>query len=302
MKTAPIVLFVYNRLEHTKQTLQALKANALAVDSDLFIYSDGPRSEAEITNIQEVRKYIKSVKGFNSVTVVERNKNYGLANSIIDGVTNICNRYGKVIVLEDDIVTSPYFLDYMNNALEVYKDEAQVASIHGYTYPTTNTLPESFFIRGADCWGWATWQRAWEFFETDGKKLLKSLQDQNLIDRFDFNHTYPFSRMLEDQIKGKNNSWAIRWHATCFIKNFLTLYPGQSLIQNIGFDNSGTHCSNTDIYNQTVSIKPIKLQKLKIVENEFARKEFESFFREKNKITLRRRLKSLAFKIKRYFC
>jgi len=300
LKTAPIVLFVYNRLEHTKQTLQALKANALAVDSDLFIYSDGPRSEAEITNIQEVRKYIKSVKGFNSVTVVERNKNYGLANSIIDGVTNICNRYGKVIVLEDDIVTSPYFLDYMNNALEVYKDEAQVASIHGYTYPTTNALPESFFIRGADCWGWATWQRAWEHFETDGKKLLKSLQDQNLIDRFDFNHTYPFSRMLEDQIKGKNNSWAIRWHATCFIKNFLTLYPGQSLIQNIGFDNSGTHCSNTDIYNQTVSIKPIKLQKLKIVENEFARKEFESFFREKNKITLRRRLKSLALKIKRY--
>ena len=159
-------------------------------------------------HIQE-NEYIKNINGFKRVTIIEREKNWGLANSIIDGVTKIVNEYGKIIVLEDDLVTSPYFLKFMNEALEIYNDEPNVASIHGYIYPIVN-LPETFFIKGADCWGWATWKEKWSIFEADGKKLLDELQNRKLQNEADFNGSYGFTQMLKDQIDGKNNSWAVR--------------------------------------------------------------------------------------------
>ena len=152
MILAPITLFTYNRLWHTQQTIEALRNNELADVSELFLFSDGPKSEADREKVQSVREYLKSVTGFKKVAVVERDRNLGLAQSIISGVTEFVNKYGRVIVLEDDMLTSPFFLRFMNDALEFYKDEEKVISIHGYMYPVKAELPETFFLKGADCW------------------------------------------------------------------------------------------------------------------------------------------------------
>ncbi len=279
MILAPIVLFVYNRPWHVPQIVEALQKNELAESSELFIFSDGPRSEKDRKKVSEVREYCKTISGFKSVTLIEREQNLGLANSIITGVTDIINRYGRIIVLEDDMVTSPYFLKFMNEALEFYADEEKVSSIHGYIYPVKAQLPETFFLRGADCWGWATWKRGWNLFETDGSKLLYELKENNLLRKFDLNGTYPYARMLKDQTKGKNHSWAIRWHASLFLKEKLTLYPGMSLIHNTGNDESGTHCSATDIFNTAIAKRPIRIEHIPIIENESALKIFEDYFK-----------------------
>ena len=248
MNLAPIVLFVYNRLDLTKQTVEALQKNELANKSELFIFSDAAKTENIQFKVNRIREYIKKISGFKKVIIFERKENWGLANSVIDGVTKIVNKYGKIIVLEDDLVTSPYFLSFMNKALELYKDEAKIASIHGYIYPIKN-LPETFFIKGADCWGWATWKDKWSIFESDGKKLLDEIKKKNLEREIDFNGSYGYTKMLKDQIKGKNNSWAVRWYISVFLKDMITLYPGQSYVQNIGFDSDATHCkSKTDLF------------------------------------------------------
>lgn len=273
---APIALFTYNRPWHTRQTVEALIKNELASESELFIYSDAPKNENAVAKVAEVREYLRTIDGFKSVTIIERDKNWGLANSIIDGVTNIVNQYGKIIVLEDDLVTSPYFLRFMNEALEMYKDEPKVASIHGYIYPIDG-LPETFFIRGADCWGWATWADKWTIFEPDGQKLLDELQARKLQKEADFGGSYGFTQMLKDQIKGKNNSWAVRWYMSAFLKDMLTLYPGQSHVQNIGFDSEGTHCkSETNDFDVTLNDKFL-INKIETVENPEARKKIENF-------------------------
>ncbi len=269
MNLAPIVLFVYNRLEHTSRTVFALQKNILASESDLIIFSDAAKNEMGMDKVKEVRNYLKTISGFKSVRIVERPENFGLAKSIITGVTEIINQYGKIIVLEDDMVTSKYFLQYVNNALNLYEKEDQVISIHSYIYPVKVKLPETYFLKGADCWGWATWKRGWDLFEGDGQKLLNELKKRKLTKEFDFNSSYPYTKMLKDQIAGHNNSWAIRWYASAFLKNKLTLYPRESLIYNSGFDGSGTHCkieSNSNKTDQVENIK-IELKKIEIKEN-----------------------------------
>jgi hypothetical protein len=276
---APITLFVYNRLNHTRQTVEALLRNELAAESEFFVFSDGPRSETDREKVLAVRSYLKTINSFKKVAVIERDKNFGLAESIIAGVTEIVNRYGRIIVLEDDMVTSPYFLKYMNDALEIYKDEEKVISIHGYIYPVRDKLPETFFLRGADCWGWATWKRGWDLFDPDGRKLLEQLQKRNLTRTFDFESAYGYTKMLKNQVQGKNNSWAIRWYASAFLKDKLTLYPGRSLVLNIGNDASGTHCDATDIFDTYISEKKITIAKIPIIEDDGARKAVSRYLR-----------------------
>jgi len=277
MNLAPIVLFVYNRLDLTKQTVEALQKNELANKSELFIFSDAAKTENIQFKVNRIREYIKKISGFKKVIIFERKENWGLANSVIDGVTKIVNKYGKIIVLEDDLVTSPYFLSFMNKALELYKDEAKIASIHGYIYPIKN-LPETFFIKGADCWGWATWKDKWSIFESDGKKLLDEIKKKNLEREIDFNGSYGYTKMLKDQIKGKNNSWAVRWYISVFLKDMITLYPGQSYVQNIGFDSDATHCkSKTDLFKINLN-NQFKLLKINPNENFICRKKIENFF------------------------
>jgi len=276
MNLAPIVLFVYNRPWHTRQTVEALQKNELATESELFIYSDAPKNEDAQEKVKEVREYIKTIDGFKKVTIIEREKNWGLANSIIDGVTKIVNEYGKIIVLEDDLVTSKYFLKFMNESLEMYHDDKRVASIHGYIFPIEN-LPETFFIKGSDCWGWATWKDRWDIFKPDGQKLLDELKSKKLQKEADFNGSYGFTKMLKDQINGKNNSWAVRWYMSAFLREMLTLYPGQSYIQNIGFGSEGTHCtSSTNVFDVCLNDKMF-LDKIDIEEDLESRKKMELF-------------------------
>lgn len=284
LSIAPIALFVYRRTSLTRQTVEALQQNVLADRSDLIIFSDGPKNAKAIKSVQEVRKYINSIDGFKTVTVIERETNLGLASSIINGVTGVCNEYGRVIVLEDDLITSPYFLLYMNQALDIYKDEHQVISIHGYMYPVSTKLPETFFIKGADCWSWATWKRGWILFENDGQKLLKEISDKSLENEFNFNNSYDYIKMLRNQINGKNDSWAIRWYASAFLRDKLTLYPGVSLVKNIGIGNSASHGSTflpppQYIYDSALATKPVDVKLMPIEESKPSRKAIEEFFR-----------------------
>lgn len=281
MSLAPIAIFTYNRPWHTRQTVEALQKNEFAHDSDLFVFSDGAKSESAQQAVAEVRKYIHQIDRFKSVTIIEREKNLGLANSIISGVTQLCSEYGRVIVIEDDLVTSPFFLKFMNEGLQRYELEKQVISIHGYVYPVRTQLPETFFLKGADCWGWATWQRGWQLFEADGQKLLDELKQKNLDRTFDFDGTYGYTKMLQGQILGENNSWAVRWYASAFLRNKLTLYPGRSLVHNIGNDGGGTHCGVSNTFDTQVANRPILVANIPIEESIFVRQEIISFFRKK---------------------
>jgi hypothetical protein len=245
---APIVLFAYNRPGHTRQSIEALQQNDLATESDLIIFSDAARNAQASTAVQAVRSYLKTIDGFKSVTIVERSENLGLADSVIDGVTMVCERFGRVIVLEDDLVTSPHFLRYMNDALRFYADDDRVISIHGYIYPVLEPLPPAFFLRGADCWGWATWKRGWDLFDADAKKLYAAIKAGGESKVFDFDAAYGYTDMLKRQVEGQINSWAIRWYASAFLADKLTLYPGVSMVRNIGNDNSGTHSRDTEIF------------------------------------------------------
>jgi len=275
---APIVLFVYNRPRHARLTVEALQKNRLASESELYVYADGPRGESDRQQVEEVRDYLGGVDGFARVTMIKREHNMGLANSIISGVSDILDRYNRVIVLEDDMVTSPHFLRYMNGALELYEHEEWVISVHGYVYPAQESLPETFFLKGADCWGWGTWKRGWNQFEPDGAKLYRELKDRRLEQRFDLNGSYDYTQMLKDQISGKNDSWAIRWYASALLNDRLTLYPGRSLVQNIGTDKSGVHCVATNDYLTKITLEPIHLERLWPEENGAALTILQRYF------------------------
>ena len=287
---APIVVFTYNRPEHTQRTLNALLINPLANESDIIIYSDSARTANHNKAVDEVRSYLSELTGFRSIKVIHRDKNFGLAESIIQGVTEVLQQSEKVIVLEDDMVVSPYFLEYMNEALEQFVDDDRVISVHGYVYPVDIELPEAFFLPGADCWGWATWRRGWALFNSDGQYLLDELVRRHLIQEFDYNGAYPFLNMLKDQIKGKNDSWAIRWHASAFLANKLTLYPGRSLVNNIGNDSSGTHCGDSNSMDAKLSETKINLNNIVVEPSQVGREAFEIFFRQSQKRLLHRLL------------
>lgn len=277
---APIGLFVYNRPEHALRTLASLRANHLADQSDLIVFSDAPKPGEPGDNVREMRALIRQVQGFKSVTVVEREANYGLARSITDGVTAVVNKHGRVIVLEDDMVTSPFFLQYMNDALARFADDDRVVSIHGYTYPVAERLPEAFFLPGADCWGWATWRRGWACFNGNARHLLAELRRRNLARAFDYNGAYPYTRMLERKVEGKNDSWAICWYASAFLEGKLTLYPGRSLVHNIGNDSSGTHSGTSPELDAALSAVPIDLAGVAVEPCQECRQAFEHFFRQ----------------------
>lgn len=276
---APIAVFAFNRPNHLARTLEALAACPEAWQTSITLYCDGSRRSSDDAAVAAVRGVAQATTGFASLTVAPSERNLGLAASIIRGVGAQLAVSDRVIVVEDDLVVSPHFLRFMNRGLDLYADEPRVASIHGYTYPTGEVLPETFFQRGADCWGWATWARGWRHFEVDGSRLLARLRQRRLTRRFDFDGRYPYTRMLKDQIAGRNSSWAIRWHAACFLDDLLTLYPGRTLVENIGNDSSGTHFGTTDIYTGTATDRPVELQPIAIEESQPAREAFKRFHR-----------------------
>ena len=277
---APILLFVYNRPAHTRRLVESLLRNAEAAGSSLFIYSDAPRDESVRPAVDEVRRYVRSIRGFDRVEVVERTENWGLSRSIIDGVSTALQRFDRVIVLEDDLVLSPYFLRFMNEALETYKDEPRVGHIQACDFTQDPSLPDTFLIKWTGSWGWATWRRAWKHFNPDGQALLDELERRRLTRTFDFDGAYRYTRMLRRQVEGKNNSWAIRWNASLFLADILSLNVGRSLVQNTGFDGSGTHCGGGGLYASTLWMKPLPVVRISpAVENPAARHAIARYYR-----------------------
>lgn len=240
---APVALFVFARPDHTRRTLESLAANALADQSDLIVYSDAARDESEIERVQAVRGLVRAVRGFRSVTVIERETNYGLARNIIEGVTEVCNRYGRVIVVEDDLELSPSFLTFMDHALDRYAHNERVFQISGYMFDVSKlkATHSALFLPFTVSWGWATWKRAWGQFDplASGWEALSA--DKGLRRRFNLEGSYDYATMLTRQMAGLRDSWAVRWYWTVFKAQGLVLFPPISLVRNAGFDGSGTH-------------------------------------------------------------
>jgi len=252
---APIAFFAYKRPEHTKRALESLAQNIGAENSELYIFCDGPKSNSDYPKIAEVRGVVNSNQWCGTVNIVENNDNVGLANSVIAGVSELCKKYGRVIVLEDDLILSPFFLKYMNSALDVYQNDDEVMQISGYMFPVEGKgNGDTLFLPITTSWGWATWQNAWSIFDSNLSQFSRFSTDPTSVRRFDLNNSYPFFAMLKKQISGEIDSWAIKWYFSIFMKNGLVLYPKWSLVENIGNDGSGTHCT-TKVFNENAIYK-----------------------------------------------
>jgi hypothetical protein len=300
MAYAPIVLFVYNRPWHTQQTMEALSNNVLAEESELFIFSDGSKTSSTQEEVDEVRKIIRKFNGFKKVTIIEQKINIGLANSIINGVTELINKYGKIIVMEDDIVTSPGFLKYINEALDYYEEKNDIWHISGWNYPIDpKGLQDVFLWRGMECWGWATWANRWKYFEKSSKKLISEFGHEK-ISQFNLDGYKNTWKQIIDNDSGSINTWAVFWYATIFRNKGLSVNPTRSFVRNIGIDGSGVHCGDNDVYqislNSSLNIKFVDEYK----ENEIAVEKIKLFYKKLQKNILIRiinKINRILFKV-----
>lgn len=275
---SPILLFVYNRPEHTRATLKALEKNHLASESELFIYSDGAKLPSDQPNVDKVRKVIKENYGFKRKKIIERDRNWGLANNIIAGVSEIIEKYGRVIVFEDDLISSPYSLQYFNDALNFYANTEKVMHISGYVFPAEGReiLPETFFYRVVASWGWATWKDSWRYFDADIERLTNGFDKEKMY-QFSIEGKENFWKQVNEFKEGKIDSWAIRWYLSVFNQGGLCLYPRESMIQNIGLDGTGRHSGINEMYYVDLATKPATYFPEKIEENKQAFELMKAF-------------------------
>lgn len=289
---APIIIFTYNRPQHTRRMLQALESADLAKDSDVYIYSDGAKNANSIEAVNKVRAIIAEPWQFNNIKIIERERNLGLAQNVISGVTEVISKYGKVIVLEDDLQISKVGLRYFNDALDVYEKEEKVMEISGYMYPVKDAekLPETFFFRVANSWGWATWERAWKKYNPNIDELIADF-DKEKIKRFSIDHTENFWKQVKEYKAGKINSWAIRWYLTLFNNNGLALYPRQSMIQNMGTDGSGTHSDADTMYHVELATQAATYFPQEIEENKDAYEAIKYFYKNRKGSLLARAIR-----------
>lgn len=303
IRLSPVILFVYNRPKHTQQVIASLKKNLLAKQTELYVYSDGPKTEQDNNNVRQVRNCLEEITGFKKVTLIKREKNYGLANSIILGATEIINKYRKIIVLEDDLITSPNFLDYMNKALDFYQNNQKVYSISGYNHPA-NLMPipnnyqlDLYFTPRASSWGWATWQDRWmkaDWPISDFDKFKSNKQQQK-----EFNQGgNDLTKMLFLQMKGEIDSWAIRWCYTHYKNHAFAVWPVQSYINNIGLDGTGSHYKGKEVRKyQNIDlnrIKEINFVKEAIIDNEVIN-NFHNVYQHRMSTRYIKRLKNYIF-------
>ncbi len=305
MQLSPVILFTYNRPEHTRKTIESLKLNKLAGQSDLFIYSDGPKklNDLDLIAVESVRAYLNNISGFKSVKVIERDRNWGLADSIIDGVTQVIESYGTVIVLEDDLITSPYFLTFMNNALGYFQEKKQVWHISGWNFPfDPRGLGDVFFWRLMNCsGGWGTWSDRWQFFEKNPKKLIKEFEKKDVC-RFDLSCSGQFWSQVIANSSGEMNTWAIFWYATIFKQHGLCLNPSVSYVRNIGHDGSGVHCGGNYSYLDNTVLNENEQPRFDIPleESSIAIEKAIQFYREQ-KLSLPNRIIRILYKLCKKF-
>ncbi len=298
-KYAPIALFTYSRAEHTKGVVESLLQNKEASESELYIFSDGPKTEDKRCAVEMNRQYIYTISGFKSIHIIEHEKNKGLANSLIAGITEIVNKYGRVIVVEDDLILSPYFLQFMNDALDKYANDDRVSAISAFLNPIDCEAPETFFLRYFACWGWATWKRGWDLMNLDTKDLLKKIRFKT--HDFNIGGYGGFYGMLYCQKVGLVDSWAVRFYASSYLAGKLVLFPGQSLALQNGMDGTGTHSGNapTMYDNMKLSANPIKLTDIPVCENKEMFGAYARYYRGGRKMTLKRSFNQLRSFIRR---
>jgi len=255
MSLSPIALFCYNRPSHLERTINSLKENTLSNDSELFVFSDGPKGKTDETNITKVRNILEDITGFKKITIFRNELNKGLAKSVIDGVSQVLSEYQKIIVLEDDLLLAKSFLEYMNNSLNYFEKSFKVNSISGYTFPIK--LPNDFnkdifFAKRASSWGWGTWKNRWQKVDWEISNFSNLVRNKKFKTAFNDGGVDLF-RMLKNQMDGNIDSWAIRWCYNHYINDAYCVYPTKSLVKNTGTDNSGTHFKNTKKYDALIS-------------------------------------------------
>ena len=294
---SPIVIFTYNRLDHLDTLINSLEQNELFKKSKILVFSDGPKKELDIEKIEKTRIYLKKKLTSNNSEIVERSNNFGLSKNVITGINQTFNDYDQAIILEDDLEVSPFFLNYMNDALNLYANSENVASISGYMYPINSKSfsNDYFFLKLVESWGWGTWRRAWNNFETDSVKLKNEINERKLVNEFNFSSGISYYKMLNDNINEANDSWAIRWYASTFLKNMNTLFPSKSFVKNIGIDNSGENCNYTTVYDSLINLDYKPLKKINSIELVTDRNVVKSFFQ---KIKYKRYIDNIINKLK----
>jgi hypothetical protein len=278
---APIVLFVYNRPWHTKKTIEALKNNELAEESDLFIFADNTVDDKNKESVDSVRRYVKTIDGFKTVNIVERETNFGLAKNVISGVTEVIDRYSTVIVLEDDIVCSRIYLSYMNKLLSYYKYNEKIYSVTGYTFPIEIPVKykyDVYFSSRASSWGWGTWKDRWEIVDWDVEDYDSFLINPEHIKSFNTGGD-DLTKMLKQQMNGKIDSWSIIWSYSHFKNNSYCVYPTKSRLRNIGADRSGIHTDKTKKFDVEIYEEDTELNLTdNIILNDEIILNFQNFF------------------------
>ncbi len=284
MSNAPILLFAYKRPEHTRRLLESLANNAEAAESELHIFIDGPKHADEKKEIEKVSVIAKSKLWCRKVSVYKNTQNQGVPQQVIGAVSKFCQKEGRAIILEDDLILSPYFLNHMNTTLKRYANEKKVMEVTGYIYPVEHLNVECGFMRGSCGWGWGTWERAWKLFEPDGKKLLARLSDRKMRYEFNFRNSYKYFSILQDQVKGKVGGWDIRWFASIFLNQGFTLYPSVSLVRNTGFDGTGTNARKSNQYETPLLDHPISNFPAAIEESEEILAAIIKYYRQKHNL------------------
>jgi hypothetical protein len=299
MNFSPIIIFVYNRLHHLDRLFNSLQRNDLFKKSKVLIFSDGPKNQIDKDKIDKVRKLLKERLIPQNSEIIENDVNLGLSRNVIGGLNKTFQIYDRAIILEDDLELSPFFLNYINDALNLYATSENVASISGYMYPISpkKFSGNYFFLKLIESWGWGTWKRAWKNFEKDSLILKKKIDEKKLANEFNFESGISYYQMLKDNINGLNDSWAVRWYASTFLKNMNTLFPSRSFVKNTGIDNSGENCNYTTVYDSSINFDYNKLEKKDNLELLSDKLVIQSFFR---KIKYKRYLDNVINKIKNF--
>lgn len=267
MISTAIAIFAFRRPQHLARVLASLTQQIRPCSLPVHLFLDGARNDADREAVAATRQTAESFNERLPLFVHTSANNQGLYESLTGGISAVLNKHEQVIILEDDVVVSPYFLDYMLSALASYSSEPAVASIHAYLPPLSIDLPDTFFLRGSDCWGWATWRDRWSLYRHDAAVMAAEIRSRGLARAFDLGGRVPNLRLLDDRAAGRSSSWAICWHASCFLADRYTLHPGRSLVRNIGLDHSGEHCAPSVSLEAVLTDAPLPVLRQRVEEN-----------------------------------
>ena len=282
---APVCVFVYNRPAHTEKMLKSLKANQLFEKSEVIVFADGIKegaNEEDLKKVNEVRNLLTHFAKNKNVTLHFSEINRGLSVSILTGIDQVLNNYGKIIVLEDDLELSPGFLQFMNEALLEYESSEKVMHVGGYMVPNSLSLQSPLFMRAPTIWGWGTWKNKWRSAELNPTKIIERIKDkknENFEYEFNVRDGYPYFKLLNDIEAGKVNAWSVLWYANIFLREGLCLMPSKSLVRNTGFDGSGENCDFTDLFLNADLLNEAELKNSLIEESEICISLFQAFWK-----------------------